>query len=282
MAIALATIGLVYLIPASLFAVLVVKGIVERNVGDFAAGVALLAVVATLLLLQLRKSEDLLLERARAKIVEPGEYQEIADLVQRVAAQADLPTPRVAIIHTRAPNALSAARRPSTAVVALTTELLRRLEPHEVEAVVAHELAHIANRDGPVMTFVGAPAMLGTHLWTEDKFDYLVRGWLYLPFHVVGLLLLWTISRYREYAADRGAALITGAPENLMSALLKIEGGAPPRKDLRRIAVSAFCIVEWKAKRRWRRFRLFQDHPPVSKRIARLEHFSRELGKARR
>lgn len=94
--------------------------------------------------------------------------------------------------------------------------------------------------------------------------------------------MLWTISRYREYAADRGAALITGAPENLMSELLKIEGGAPPRKDLRRIAVSAFCIVEWKAKRRWRRFRLFQDHPPVSKRIARLERFSRELGKARR
>jgi heat shock protein HtpX len=202
----------------------------------------------------------------------------LQELVARLAAQADLPRPRVAIIHTRAPNALTAARSPSTAVVAVTTELLRRLERHELEAVVAHELAHVANRDGPVMTFVGGPALLGGFFWKEDKVEYLFM-WIYWPFHLVGLFLLWTISRYREYVADRGAVLITGAPENLISALLKIEGGAPPRKDLRSLAVRAFCIVGWKSK--WRRFELVMDHPPVRKRIARLEELARELGEAR-
>jgi heat shock protein HtpX len=112
--------------------------------------------------------------------------------------------------------------------------------------VIAHELSHVANRDGPVMTFVGGPAMLGAWWWHNDdrlggKFVYLVFFW---PIHVVGLMLLWTISRYREYTADRGSAMITGAPQNLASALLKIEGGAPPRSDLRGgLAVNAFCIV---------------------------------------
>ena len=277
MAVALGLVALLYLVPGSLSAGLIASGLREGHVGDVIAGTVLIAVIAALLVAQLRKSEELVLRRARAKMLEPGERPDLQELVARLAAQADLPAPRVAIIHTRAPNALTAARSPSTAVVALTSELLRRLEPHELQAVVAHELAHVANRDGPVMTFVGAPAMLGSHFWNEDKFDYLIRGWLYFPFHVLGLLLLWTISRYREYVADRGAVLITGAPENLMSALLKIEGGAPPRKDLRRLAVRSFCIVGWKSK--WRRFELVMDHPPMKKRIARLEELARELGK---
>jgi heat shock protein HtpX len=95
----------------------------------------------------------------------------------------------------------------------------------------------------------------------------------------IGLLALWTLSRYREYVADRGAALITGAPEQLMSALQKL-GGRPPRGDLRGgLAVQALCILP--ARRHgWRRFELFADHPPLEKRLERLEELSRELGKA--
>jgi heat shock protein HtpX len=130
------------------------------------------------------------------------------------------------------------------------------------------------------MTFVGGPAMVGAHLWREDKFAYLFM-WVYWPIHFLGLMLLWTIARYREYVADRGAALITGAPENLISALVAIEGKRPPRSDLRGgLAVQAFCIVPRRSK--WRRFELVMDHPPMRKRIERLEELSRELGEARR
>jgi heat shock protein HtpX len=95
----------------------------------------------------------------------------------------------------------------------------------------------------------------------------------------IGLLAMWTLSRYREYVADRGAALITGAPEQLMSALQKL-GGRPPRGDLRGgLAVQALCILPAR-RRRWRRFELFADHPPLEKRLERLEELSRELGKA--
>jgi heat shock protein HtpX len=279
MGLALALIMLIYLAAEAVFLLLFVVALRD---GDLlpAAGCLTFAVALVLLLrAQFRKSESLILRTVRAKLLHPGERPDLQELAARLAGQADLPPPRVALIHSWAPNALTAARRPSTAVVALTTELLRRLEPHELEAVVAHELAHVANRDGPVMTFVGGPAMAGAYAWREDKFRYVFAFWIFVPMHVIGLLLLWTVSRYREYAADRGSALITGQPENLISALLKIEGAAPPRADLRGgLAVQAFCIVARRS--RWRRFELVMDHPPVRKRIRRLETLSRELGNA--
>ena len=101
--------------------------------------------------------------------------------------------------------------------------------------------------------------------------------WITVPLHVLSLLPMWTVSRYREYAADRGSSLITGAPQSLISALLKIEGGAPPRSDLRGgLAVNAFCIVSRRP--RWLRFEPVMDHPPMRKRIARLEALARKLG----
>jgi heat shock protein HtpX len=165
--------------------------------------------------------------------------------------------------------------------VAVTTELLRRdLTPGELEAVVAHELAHIANRDGVVMTFVSAPALLGSALWNERTWrGKIVFILFYWPFYFVGLLTMWTLSRYREYVADRGAVLITGAPEQLMSALQKL-AGRPARGDLRGgLAVQALCILP-AGKRGGRSFELFADHPPLEKRLDRLEELSRELGKA--
>lgn len=283
MFVALGVIALIYLVAGAIAVVITITGIAQRDFWGAFGGVFIVGAIVWAFRAQLRKPEKLILRTTRAKVLGPEEEPELQALVSRVAAEADLPQPRVALIHSRTPNALTAARRPETAVVAFTTELLRRLEPKELQSVVAHELSHVANRDGPVMTFVSGPAMAIASLWHNDdvrgKFAYIMLCWVLVPLHVLCLLLLWTVSRYREYAADRGSAIITGAPQDLMSALLKIEGSTPPQSDLRGgLAVNAFCIVERRSK--WRRFELVMDHPRVEKRIARLEEMAREFGKA--
>jgi heat shock protein HtpX len=283
MFVALAIVAFLYLAAEAIAVAVFIAGVVEGNVWSILGGLILAVGIVAALIAQIRKPEALLLRTARAKVLEPDQEPALQDLVARVAAQADLPQPRVALIRSWAPNALTAARKPETAVVAVTTELMRRLEPNELEAVAAHELAHVANRDGPVMTFVSGPVMAISAIWHSDdirgKLSYIFLFWVFVPVHVLSLMLLWTISRYREYAADRGSALVTGAPQNLISALLKIEGGAPPRSDLRGgLAVNAFCIVQRRS--RWRRFELVMDHPSLTKRIDRLEELARKLGKA--
>jgi heat shock protein HtpX len=230
------------------------------------------------------QGDKLVLRSAGAKTLDRHEEKDVEELVGRVAAAADMPRPKVALIRSRAPNALAVGLRQKDATVALTTELVRRLEREELAAVVAHELAHIANRDGIVMTFVSGPSMLGA-LMRDDGgsrgpvFFYL----FYWPVYLLGLLLMWAISRYREYTADRGSALITGAPEQLMSALTKIaEKG--PRGDLRGgAAVSALCIVPAQRKKGrldfLRRFEVFMDHPPLEKRLRKLGEIAHELGR---
>jgi heat shock protein HtpX len=283
MVVALALVGLIYLAAEAIAVALTVASALDGNVVATLGGLLFAAGIVAGLIAQIRKPEALILRAARAKVLEAEQEAELQGLVARVAAQADLPQPRVALIHSWAPNALTAARKPETAVVAVTTELLRRLEPNELEAVVAHELAHVANRDGPVMTFVSGPAMAMSAFWhmedSRGKISYILLFWITVPLHVISLLLMWTVSRYREYAADRGSAIITGAPQDLISALLAIEGGSPPRSDLRGgLAVNAFCIVSRRSRRR--RVELVMDHPPVQKRIKRLAELARELGKA--
>jgi heat shock protein HtpX len=230
----------------------------------------------------LQRSESVALRAARAEVLATDEQTELYALVARVAAQADLPAPRVAIVHSaRAVNAFSVGLNERRAVVVFTTGLLRQdLTREELEAVVAHELAHVANRDGVVMTFVSAPALVGSRIWHAD--DHRAKIFfvlIYWPFFFIGLLAMWALSRYREYVADRGAVLITGAPEHLMSVLQKI-AGETARGDLRGgLAVQALCIVAAR-RERWRRFELFSDHPPLDKRLARLAELARELGKA--
>ena len=281
MGIALIPIVLWYLLMLALF-LLVVLVVVKDPSWETALALLIFGVGGPIALAeQLLKSESLGLSAARAKELDPGERAELQALVARVAAQADLPPPRVAIARSWAPNAFSVGLTEKRAVVAFTTELLRRdLTPGELEAVVAHELAHVANRDGVVMTFVSAPALLGSAMWQDDSWrGKIVFLLFYWPFFFVGLLTMWTLSRYREYIADRGAATITGAPEQLMSALQKL-GGRPARGDLRGgLAVQALCILPAR-KRGWRRFELLGDHPPLEKRLERLEELSRELGKA--
>jgi heat shock protein HtpX len=269
-----------YLVALLLLVALVIGTLVDREWDAF-LGAALFAVGGPLLLWQhVHRSESVALRAARARELAEDDEPDLQALVARVAAMADLPPPRVALARSWAPNAFSVGLNERRAVVAVTSELLRRdLTTAELEAVVAHELAHVANRDGLVMTFVSVPALAGSAMWhAEDLRGKIFFLLLYWPIFLVSLFLIWTLSRYREYVADRDAALITGAPEQLMSALQKI-AGRPSRGDLRGgLAVQALCIVGRQAG--WRRFELFSDHPPLDKRLERLAELGRELGKA--
>jgi heat shock protein HtpX len=215
---------------------------------------------------------------------------------------ADLPKPRIAIIESDVPNAFATGRNPKHAAVAVTSGLWRRLEPKEIEAVLAHELSHVANRDVLVMTIASFFAMLAAMI-TRFGFYFGMFGggfgggnrdnnnqggvpiWLIVFLvsvvtYAISFILIRTISRYREYAADRGSALITGTPENLMSALQKIASGITqiPQRDLREVAgMNAFFIVPTN----WRQQvgELFMDHPPMEKRLAALAQISREMGR---
>jgi heat shock protein HtpX len=274
MVIALAGMAATYIAPVAILAFVVVRTAQEGEYGAASVAAVAVGLIGAALVLHIREAPGVALRTARAQLVS-GTEPLPPDLASRVAAAFDLPAPRVALAHSWSPNAFAVGLSPADAVVAVTTELLRRLNTRELEAVVAHELAHVAHRDGIVMTLVATPAMLFANMWANK--DLRVRA-LCVPLAPIwawSLLLMWTISRYREYIADRDAALVTGTPEQLMSALQKI-AGAPARGDLRGgRALSAFCIVST----RQRRFELLMDHPRLEKRLERLARISRELGK---
>ena len=150
---------------------------------------------------------------------------------------------------------------------------MERLDDGQLKAVIAHELSHIANRDGAVMTVISAPAMLGSLLFRPR--GGLLVFWFYLPLWCVGLVLLWAMSRAREFYADRGSAQLTGAPEQLMSALVLL-GGKVATRDLRGVAMHALCIVR-PGRHRWYEL----SHPSIERRIARLEALARQLARPR-
>jgi heat shock protein HtpX len=195
------------------------------------------------------------------------------------------------------PNAFATGRSPKHAAVCVTSGLWERLEPKEVEGVLAHELSHIANRDVLVMTLASFFAMLAAMLTRFGLYAGMWGGggrrdnnngppvWLIIfavsiIVYAVSFILIRMISRYREYAADRGSALITGAPEYLMSALQKISSQMTliPNRDLRQVeGMSAFFIIPAKVKTF--SSELFMDHPPIEKRLAALAEIAREMGR---
>jgi heat shock protein HtpX len=258
--------------------------------------VPMLLIVIGLAFFQYYTSDKLALKAAGAKIVERDQAPELHDLVERLCAMADLPKPKVAIVDTDVPNAFATGRSPKHAAVAVTSGLWRRLDKEEIESVLAHELSHVANRDVLVMTLASFFAMLAALLTRFGLYAGMFGGgnrnnnnstpvWLIifvasLLTYVISFILIRTISRYREYAADRGSALITGAPENLMSALQKISSQMTtiPDRDLREVAgMNAFFIIPTSVKQRTAE--LFMDHPPLEKRLAALEKIAREMGR---
>ncbi len=259
--------------------------------------IPMILIVVGLALFQYYTSDKLALAASGAKVVSEQDAPELHAMVERLCAMSDLPKPKVAVIDTDVPNAFATGRSPKHAAVAVTTGLWRRLEPQEVEGVLAHELSHIANRDVLVMTLASFFAMLAGLLMRFGLYGGLFGGgrrdgdsgvpiWLIIFLvsmltYFISFLLIRAISRYREYAADRGSALITGAPEYLMSALQKIASGITqiPQRDLREVeAMNAFFIVPTNV--RSLTAELFASHPPLEKRLARLSEIAREMGKA--
>jgi heat shock protein HtpX len=267
--------------------------------------VPMLVIIIGLAALQYWTSDKLALAASGAQIVTPEQAPELHAMVERLCAMAGLPKPRVAVIPTDVPNAFATGRSPKHAAIAVTQGLWNRLDKQEIEAVLAHELSHVANRDVLVMTVASFFAMLAAMLTRFGLYAGMWGGgggfgggnrnnngqnqvpvWLIvfivsIVTYAISFILIRTISRYREYAADRGSALITGAPENLMSALQKIASGITqiPQRDLREVAgMNAFFIVPTN----WRQQmgELFMDHPPLEKRLAALERIAREMGKA--
>jgi heat shock protein HtpX len=259
-------------------------------------GLAIL-LMGGLLLLQLFTSDKLALAASGAKVVERDQAPELHDMVERLCALSDLPKPRIAVIDTDVPNAFATGRSPKHSAVAVTRGLWERLEQKEIEGVLAHELSHIANRDVIIMTVASFFAMVAAMLVRMGIFSSMFGGggnrdnnnqvpvWLIVMLvaiitYAISFILIRAISRYREYAADRGSALMTGAPENLMSALQKIASRMTqiPQRDLREVeGMNAFFIVPTSLRHSFTE--LFHTHPPLEKRLARLAAIAQEMGR---
>jgi heat shock protein HtpX len=261
--------------------------------------ILMIVIVGGVAFLQYFTSDKIALAASGAKVVSPDEAPQLHEMVERLCGLADLPKPRVAVIEADVPNAFATGRNKKHAAVAVTTGLWDRLEPREVEGVLAHELSHIANRDVLVMTVASFFATVAALLTRFGLYSGMFGGfgggnrdnnnsvpvWLIVLLvsivtYFLSQILILALSRYREFAADRGSALITGAPEYLMSALQKIASGITqiPQQDLRQVeGMNAFFIIptNWKS----RAGALFMTHPPLEKRLEALAEISREMGR---
>ena len=259
------------------------------------AGVGIMVVViGGLLVAQLFFSDKLGLAAMGAKEVSPQEAPALHAMIERLCIQADLPKPKIAVADTPMPNAFAMGRSQKNATVCCTTGIMNTLSPSELEGVMAHELAHVKNRDVMIMTiasfFASIAAMItqfgfffgGGHGGgggdSDDGPGFLVVLLVSLAVYVISFFLMLALSRYREFGADRGAALITGRPSALSSALVKISGQMErvPQQDLRAANdMNAFFIVPTSVKTAMQT--IFATHPPMEKRIERLQQLESQL-----
>ncbi|WP_433325644.1 zinc metalloprotease HtpX [Spirillospora sp. CA-294931] len=280
--------GLVYVVFVSAFFVIAPSW-----------GMAALAVAVVFLLVQYFFSDRLTMFAMHGREVSAEELPELHGVIDRICAMSDAPKPRVAIADTDVPNAFATGRNQKKAVVCVTTGLLRRLDPVELEGVLAHEMAHVAHRDVAVMTiasFLGICAGLITRfglewgLWggfSRRNGDQNTGLVLLLVIAVsavaygISFLLTRALSRYRELSADRAAALLTGRPSALASALTKVSGEIAriPTRDLRAAEpFNAFFFAPALAKG-FSVSSLFATHPPLEKRLAQLQAISGQLSR---
>ena len=258
----------------------------------FAAGagaVTIAVVAAVLFLIQFFTSDKIALASMGAHEVSPQQAPELHGLIERLCIQASLPKPRVAIAQTAMPNAFAVGRSPKTATVCATSGLLALLSPGELEAVLAHELTHVQNRDVLVMTIASFFATVAAYIvqfgfffgggdGDDDNAGFLVLLLVSLAVYAISFFLLQALSRYREFSADRGAGIITGRPSALSSALMKIAGTMDriPERDMRAASeLSAFYIFPPKTKKSVAN--LFSTHPPLEARIAALQRLEAQL-----
>jgi heat shock protein HtpX len=280
------TIFLLGLVYAVLIAVLIAAG----------AGAVTIAIVAAgLFAVQLFTSDKIALASMGAREVSPQDAPQLHSIIDRLCVQANIPKPRVAIAQTPMPNAFAVGRSPKSATVCATTGILQLLDPAELEAVLGHEITHVINRDVVVMTIASFFASIAAFI---TQFGFLFGGGfgggnrndqnnngffivilVSAAVYVISFLLLQALSRYREFAADRGSAIITGRPSALISALMKISGTMQriPQRDLRAASseLAAFYIFPPKAKESITN--LFSTHPPLEARIERLQRLEAQL-----
>jgi heat shock protein HtpX len=283
----LLTLFLLGLVYAVLIGVLIAAG----------AGAVTVAVIAAVLFaVQFFASDKIAMASMGARVVGPGDSDDARRLhaiVERLCIQANLPKPRVAIAETGMPNAFAIGRSPKTATVCATTGILNLLNDAELEAVLGHELTHVQNRDVMVMTLASFFASIASFIvqmgfWFGGGFggddedsgpSWIVVILVSALVYMVSFVLIQALSRYREFAADRGSAILTGRPSALISALQKISGGMQriPQQDLRAASgeLAAFYIFPPKAKQTVAT--LFSTHPPLEARIAALEKLEAQL-----
>jgi heat shock protein HtpX len=282
MVITMLALGLIYVL---LIAVLVAAGV---------GAIAVAVIACVLFLVQYFSSDKIALASMGAREVSPSEAPELHGIVERLCVQANLPMPKLAIVDTPMPNAFAIGRSPSNSTVCVTTGLLNLVSGAELEGVLAHELTHIANRDVMLMTIASFFASIASFIvqigfWfggglggSNDDDDgpgffmvVLVAGLVY----IVSFVLIQALSRYREFAADRGSALITGRPSALSSALLKISGemNQIPQRDLRGASaeLKAFYIIPPEIKQSVSS--LFSTHPPLEARLKALAKLESQL-----
>lgn len=266
------------------------------------SAVLVVVIAGALLFAQYYFSDKIALFSMGAKEVSPEEAPELHGLIDRICAMADMPKPRVAIADIDMPNAFATGRSPKVAVVAVTTGILRRLSPSELEGVLAHELSHVAHRDVAVMTIASFLGVLAGLLTRFALYAGLFGGFggrrddrggdssaaiglvvilASVVVYVLSFLLTRALSRYRELSADRSGAVITGRPSELAAALVKVTGamGAIPTRDLRAAeAFNAFFFTPALANG-FSLSSLFSTHPSLERRLEQLAELEAELGK---
>lgn len=275
--------GLVYVVFA---------GVLFASVGGAVAAIG----CGLLLAFQFFASDKLALRSMGAQEVTPQEAPELHAMIERLCVQADIAKPKIAVVNSPVPNAFALGRSPKAATVCATTGIMDMLSPSELEGVMAHEITHIVNRDVMIMTLCGFFASIASMIvqfgfffgggyggggYSDDDEDgpsFMVIILVSAVVWVVSFFLMRMLSRYREFAADRGAAVITGRPSALSSALLKISGVNEriPQGDLRAHAeMNAFYIVPVKVKESV--YNLFSTHPPMEQRIEALSRLEAQL-----
>ncbi len=251
-----------------------------------------LAIIASAMILaQWYFSDKIVLWTSGAKIVSKDDYPKLHEIIERLASKNGIPKPKVTVVNTQVPNAFATGKSPKSSLVAVTSGILNLLDDDELEAVIGHELTHIRSRDILVLTLA---SVFSTVAWYLAQFGFFggiqsrnrdsagttvivivvaVVTW------IVSFLIIRAISRYREYAADRGGAAMTGNPDKLADALLKISGKMNniPTKEIESVQkLNAFFIIPALSGNSIAN--LFSTHPPVEKRVAKLREMKTGMG----
>jgi len=253
-----------------------------------ASGITIAVVAGGLFLFQLLAADKIGLRAMGAQEVSPREAPELHAMIERLCVQADMPKPKVAVARTAMPNAFAMGRSKKSATVCVTTGIMEILSPAELEGVLAHELAHIRHRDVVIMTIVSFFASIASMILQfgfffggggddDENPGFFALILVSLCVYVVSFFLMQALSRYREFAADRGAAELTRRPSALASALMKINGTMQriPQQDLRAHSELAAFYISPPSKQSV--FALFSTHPPMEKRIAALAKLEQQL-----